>query len=140
MKAQSLVALVSGILFGLGLAVSQMMNPAKVLNFLDVAGTWDPSLAFVMGGAVVVMAIAWQLQRRRSAPWFAPAFHVSVAKHVDRKLLLGAALFGIGWGLAGFCPGPAIAALTLGESGPLLFVLAMLAGMVLQQWLGKTAG
>jgi len=137
MKAQSLVALLSGTLFGLGLALSEMMNPAKVLNFLDVAGTWDPSLAFVMGGAVIVMAIAWQLQRRRTAPLFASSFSVSVARHVDRPLLIGAAVFGVGWGLAGFCPGPAVAALSLGDSGPLLFVIAMLAGMLLQQWWGK---
>lgn len=132
MKLQPVFALLSGLVFGFGLSVSQMINPAKVLNFLDVAGSWDPSLALVMGGALLVMAVAWQLQKKRSRPLFGDRFFLPTLTAVDAPLLLGAALFGMGWGLAGFCPGPALAALSLLRPEPVIFVAAMLAGMGLQ--------
>lgn len=131
MNRQVLVALGSGVLFGLGLAVSQMINPAKVLAFLDVAGQWDPSLALVMAAALLVMAPAWRLQGRLQAgPWYAA--QVSAPRQrPDAPLVAGAVLFGVGWGLVGYCPGPAFAALGMLGLKPLVFVLAMLAGMQL---------
>lgn len=117
-----LSALVSGSVFGAGLAVSQMTNPAKVLSFLDVTGGWDPSLAFVMGSALVVYALAYRL---RGEPG------TSARSGIDRSLILGAALFGLGWGLAGFCPGPAIASLVSGSLEVAIFVAAMVSGMLL---------
>ena len=120
-------ALLAGLLFGLGLILSGMADPAKVLNFLDIAGTWDPSLAFVMAGAIGVAAPGFWLVRRRATPLADPAFHVPPADApVDRKLLIGASVFGIGWGLAGFCPGPALVSLPLAAPGTLAFVAAML--------------
>ncbi|MFC6792677.1 DUF6691 family protein [Methylobacterium komagatae] len=126
-----LVALASGLLFGLGLALSGMMDPEKVLGFLDVAGTWDPSLAFVLGGAVSVSALGYALRARMERPALADRFDVPTNQSLDPRLLGGAALFGIGWGLAGFCPGPAVAGLTLGLPQIALFVAAMLGGMLL---------
>lgn len=124
-----LAALAAGLLFGIGLTVSQMVNPAKVLNFLDLAGNWDPTLAFVLAGAVATAALGFRLVRRRTVPLLARSFQWPTARTIDRRLVLGAALFGIGWGLVGLCPGPAIAALSLDPSRVILFVLAMLAGM-----------
>ena len=115
----TVTALVSGTLFGAGLAIAEMTNPAKVLGFLDVAGAWDPSLAFVMGAALTISAIAYRV-RAPSVPFKAK---------VDRRLLVGAALFGLGWGLAGFCPGPAIVALASGSAKVVVFVGSMLGGM-----------
>ncbi len=128
---RNLVALAAGTIFGLGLAVSQMINPAKILGFLDVAGAWDPSLAFVMLGAVAVSGVAFRLVLRRPAPRLAEAFQLPTAEDIDARLLGGASVFGIGWGLAGFCPGPAVAALSLGNIKIVVFVIAMLIGMVL---------
>jgi uncharacterized protein len=125
-----LIALVSGLIFGIGLVISQMTNPAKVLNFLDVAGHWDPSLAFVMAGAIPVAAIGFYLARRRKAPVFAKTFQTPPQTGIDFRLIAGATLFGIGWGLVGFCPGPALAALQSGRWEVLIFVAAMIAGMV----------
>jgi len=125
-----LIALASGLIFGLGLVVSQMMNPAKVLNFLDAAGTWDPSLAFVMGGAIPVAAIGFYLARQRRKPVFAPDFNWPAQSKINFRLIAGAALFGIGWGLVGFCPGPALAALQSGRHEVFIFAGAMIAGMV----------
>ena len=122
----------SGLVFGLGLVISGMANPAKVLNFLDLAGTWDPSLAFVMGGATLTAFIGYRLVWRRAAPLLGPSFDIPKAAAIDRPLLTGAALFGIGWGIGGFCPGPAWTALPLLAPGTLVFVPAMLAGL----WLG----
>jgi uncharacterized membrane protein YedE/YeeE len=130
-----LVALAAGLLFGLGLTVSAMIDPAKVLGFLDVAGNWDPSLAFVMAGAIPVAALGFAIARRRGTPLVDATFRGPTATAVDGRLVLGAVLFGIGWGLAGYCPGPALAALGLGTPGTWLFVLAMLAGMALHEWL-----
>lgn len=128
---RKLVALASGILFGIGLSVSQMINPAKIQDFLDVAGAWDPSLAFVMGGAVAVTLVAFRFILKQPAPRLAAGFQVPTATAIDARLLGGAALFGVGWGLGGFCPGPAVAALSLGDGKIAVFVLAMLAGMTL---------
>lgn len=131
--AAIVAALLSGLLFGAGLVVSQMVDPAKVLGFLDIAGiaggTWDPSLAFVMGGALAVTAPGYWFILRRKAPLAAPSFQVPTRRDIDAKLVLGAALFGIGWGLAGYCPGPAIASLVFGRLETAVFVVAMLAGM-----------
>lgn len=131
---QPLVSLVAGVVFGLGLAVAEMTNPLKVLDFLDLAGNWDPSLAFVMGGAVLVTLTAFRFILRRPVPIYAERFHLPTLTQLDRKLLGGAALFGIGWGLAGYCPGPALATLLSGNSETWLFVPAMLVGGALQRW------
>lgn len=126
-----LAALASGLLFGLGLALSGMMDPHRVLGFLDLAGTWDPSLAFVLAGAVGVSALGTLAMTRMAQPILAPDFAVPKNRRVDARLLAGAALFGIGWGLAGFCPGPALAGLAIGLPEAGAFAAAMLAGMAL---------
>jgi len=127
---RALVALVAGAIFGLGLSLSGMLDPARVLGFLDIAsGQWDPSLMFVLGGAVLVTMPGILLQRRLSRPALDRAFHVFDSKVIDRRLLVGSGLFGIGWGLAGFCPGPAVSALSLGLAPVFGFVAAMAAGM-----------
>jgi len=124
------VALVAGALFGLGLLLSGMIDPARVLGFLHVAGgAWDPTLAFVMGGALIPMALAWAIAARGARPALAPAFPPRPGP-IDSRLIGGAALFGAGWGLAGFCPGPALAALTLGGAPAAIFTAAMVAGML----------
>ncbi len=127
-------ALLCGLIFGFGLIISGMSDPAKVLNFLDVFGTWDPSLAFVMGGAILVTApgFAW-LTSRRSAPLFDSEFRMPSKTDLDPKLLTGAVVFGVGWGLGGFCPGPALTALPMAAAGTLIFVPFMLGGM----WLAR---
>ena len=121
--------LVSGILFGGGLAIGGMTDPARVRGFLDVLGEWDPTLAFVMGGAVVVMALAWRVQSRMTRPIFAERFSLSDRNSLDLRLTGGAALFGVGWGVAGLCPGPAVASLSVAPAMAIPFVAAMLAGM-----------
>ncbi|MEE9398005.1 MAG: YeeE/YedE family protein [Methylococcales bacterium] len=126
-----LVALLCGILFGLGLAVSQMINPAKVIGFLNVIGNWDPSLAFVMGGALTVMTIARIYILRRPAPLLESQFYLPEKRTLDRRLIIGAILFGIGWGTAGFCPGPALASIGIGGEKVLIFVVSMLVGTLL---------
>jgi uncharacterized membrane protein YedE/YeeE len=131
MAVRIVAALLSGVLFGAGLALSGMMNPAKVLNFLDLAGTWDPSLALVMGGALAVATPAFALARRARHPLFAMRFELPAPADPDPRLLGGAALFGLGWGLVGICPGPAIALLSSGLPAAFLFFAAMLAGMLL---------
>jgi uncharacterized protein len=122
-------ALASGLLFGLGLTISQMVNPAKVIGFLDIFGDFDPSLAFVMATAIPVTALGYALAARRSSPICASGFSLPTRKQIDRPLVLGAVVFGIGWGLVGYCPGPALAALALGNPITVLFVFAMLVGM-----------
>ena len=129
-----LSALLIGLVFGIGIATSGMINPAKVLNFFDIAGTWDPSLAFVMGGAVLVTLVAFRFVLRRAVPLYGERFHLPTLTQLDRKLLGGAALFGIGWGLAGYCPGPALATILSGNAETWLFVPAMLVGGALQRW------
>lgn len=127
---KQIFALLSGLIFGLGLIISGMANPAKVLNFLDVFGTWDPSLAFVMGGAIAVTAPGFALLfRSRQTPLFDSTFRVPTRNDLEPKLLTGAAIFGVGWGLGGFCPGPALTALPVAASGTLIFVPFMLVGM-----------
>ncbi|WPG40915.1 YeeE/YedE family protein [Variovorax sp. EBFNA2] len=120
----------AGLVFGLGLIVSGMANPAKVLGFLDLGGRWDPSLALVMGGAIAVGAVAFAVARRRTRSLLGAAMRLPTARAVDRRLVLGSILFGIGWGVAGFCPGPGLVAAGMGEAKALVFVAAMLAGMV----------
>jgi uncharacterized protein len=126
-----LAALASGVLFGLGLTVSQMVNPAKVLAFLDLFGRWDPSLLLVMGGALVVTGIGYRIVFRRRAPLLEGAFRLPEAQDLDARLLAGAALFGIGWGLVGLCPGPAIAGIAAGAWQGFVFLGSMVAGAVL---------
>jgi uncharacterized membrane protein YedE/YeeE len=125
------VAVLCGILFGAGLVVSDMINPARVLAFLDVTGAWDPTLALVMGGALVPSGLAYLIRRRMTAPVVVPKFDVPTATTVDRRLIVGAALFGVGWGIVGLCPGPAIAALATLNWGAFVFVGSMIAGMAL---------
>ena len=125
----ALVSLAAGLLFGLGLTVSQMINPTKVIGFLDLFGDWDPSLAFVMATAIPVAALGYTLARRCRSPLCAPDFSDPAQAHVDQRLVLGAVLFGIGWGMVGYCPGPAIAGLGLGNPATVLFVGSMLVGM-----------
>ena len=124
-------AFIIGIIFGIGIAISGMANPAKVLNFFDIAGTWDPSLVFVMGGALITAAIGYRaVFGARTKPVFEEYFAVPTSRIIDRQLVGGSALFGIGWGIAGFCPGGAIPALGLGYSETVLFLAAMVAGIV----------
>ena len=122
-------SLLAGLIFGLGLIVSGMANPAKVLGFLDLAGPWDPSLAFVMTGAIAVASVAFALAGKRRTSLIGADMRLPVARGIDRRLIAGSVVFGIGWGIAGFCPGPALVALGMGEIKALIFVAAMLAGM-----------
>lgn len=138
MSRSSLAALASGALFGTGLAMSGMTDPRRVLGFLDVAGDFDPTLAFVLGGAVVTTTVLFRFVLRRGSPVLAATFHLSNLRHVDRRLLGGAALFGIGWGIAGYCPGPALADLGIASVEALWFVPAMLAGALLHRLFDRT--
>ncbi|UUC91656.1 MULTISPECIES: YeeE/YedE family protein [Comamonas] len=124
-----------GLVFGLGLIISGMTDPGKVLGFLDLAGLWDPSLALVMGGAVLVGLFAFTLARKRSTSVLGGPMQLPTARQIDRRLVLGSLAFGVGWGIAGFCPGPAIVSLGAGEPKAVVFVLAMLAGMGAFEWL-----
>jgi len=135
----NIAGLIAGLIFGLGLVISGMADPAKVLNFLDVAGTWDPSLAFVMGGAIAVTLPGYRMLRGRTQPLFAPKFHWPTRHDIDGQLLGGASTFGVGWGLSGFCPGPALTAISFGASGTLVFIPFMLFGMWLARRRGITA-
>jgi uncharacterized protein len=130
-------SLLAGLVFGLGLIVSGMANPAKVLGFLDLGGTWDPSLAFVMAGATAVAAIAFAVARRRNSALLGDAMQLPATRDIDRRLVIGSLLFGIGWGVAGFCPGPGLVALGMGEFKALVFVAAMLSGMGIFEWLER---
>lgn len=126
---QIAIAFLTGLVFGLGLVLSGMTNPAKVIGFLDLAGNWDPSLAVVMGGAVLVAGIAFRVAKGRATALLGDPMRVPTATQIDRRLVLGALVFGIGWGLAGYCPGPALASVVQGGIKPLIFVAAMVAGM-----------
>jgi uncharacterized membrane protein YedE/YeeE len=128
---QLLMAFIVGLVFGIGLILAGMTNPAKVQGFLDLAGDWDPSLAFVMGGAILVGAVGFRFARGRERALLGGAMRLPTAGTIDRRLVLGGLTFGIGWGLAGFCPGPALASLASGRSEPLIFAAAMVAGMAL---------
>jgi uncharacterized membrane protein YedE/YeeE len=128
---QLLIALISGTVFGLGLSISEMINPARVIGLLDVAGHWDPTLLLVMGGALAVTVPLYPLILRRREPLLDQKFFLPTKQKIDTPLILGAAIFGIGWGLGGFCPGPALAALATGSASVLLFVLAMTAGQLI---------
>ena len=126
-----------GVLFGLGLMISGMTSPAKILAFLDLAGAWDPSLIFVMGGAVLIGLLAFYLAKKRTENFLGGAMHIPTRRDIDQPLIVGSALFGVGWGLAGFCPGPALVSLGSGESKALVFVLAMLVGMWIFERIGQ---
>lgn len=126
-----------GLLFGLGIAISGMVNPAKVLNFFDVAGHWDPSLIFVMGGALSVTFLGYRLILKRPSPLFADAFQVPTRRNLDLKLIGGSALFGVGWGLAGFCPGGALPALSSGKIDVFVFVVSVGFGIVATRLLSR---
>jgi len=129
---RTIVAFLAGLLFGIGLIVAQMTNPAKVIGFLDITGAWDPSLAFVMLGGIGVYSVGYWLSRTRNArPFLVAEFKLPIARQIDRALVLGAIVFGAGWGLSGFCPGPAITSAGFGEPQVWVFVAAMLAGMML---------
>ena len=128
-----ITSLIAGLVFGIGLIISGMTNPAKVLGFLDLAGLWDPSLALVMGGAIAVGVVAFQLARKRSKSLLGDPMRLPSATQVDRRLLLGGLAFGVGWGLAGFCPGPALASLAVGGTKPAIFTVAMIGGMVIYE-------
>lgn len=130
-------SLLAGLVFGLGLMVSGMADPAKVLGFLDLAGAWDPSLMLVMAGAVSVGLVAFALARRRTVSWLGAAMQLPTTRAIDRRLVGGSLLFGVGWGLAGFCPGPALVALGMGQRQALVFVAAMLGGMVVFELLER---
>lgn len=132
---RNVAALASGLVFGAGLAVSHMVEPTKVLAFLDVAGSWDPSLVLVMFSAVAVTFVAYRVVARRPAPLFDSTFFLPARTQLDRPLVVGAAIFGVGWGLAGYCPGPAIAALGLGTWEAPVFVAALAAGSLAHRWL-----
>lgn len=128
MSVQAAIALVAGLLFGAGLALSGMADPARVRAFLDLGGHWDPTLAFVMAGALLPMAMAWRFEARRSAPLAADSFHVPATTPVTARLVVGALIFGVGWGVAGLCPGPALAVMALAPEKALPFVGAMIVG------------
>ena len=130
---RTIIPALSGVVFGAGLALGGMTDPARVRGFLDLFGNWDPTLAFVMGGAVLVMVIVWLIQQRMTTPLFAEGFSVPKRTDLTPRLVGGAAMFGIGWGIAGLCPGPAVAALVIEPLSAVIFVAAMVAGM----WIAK---
>ncbi|MCO6383802.1 DUF6691 family protein [Oceanicola sp. 502str15] len=136
MKKYILIYLI-GLTFGLGISISGMANPAKVVNFFDVAGSWDPSLAFVMGGALFVTFIGYRLLFRRAAPLWAGSFSLPNTRQIDARLIGGSLLFGVGWGIAGFCPGGALPALGTGRVEVIVFVVALIAGILLARALQK---
>ena len=139
-RAHTLAALASGALFGLGLAMSGMTDPRIVLGFLDVTGAFDPTLLFVLGGAVATTTLLFRLVLRRASPVLGGSFGISDLRHVDRTLLVGAAIFGIGWGIAGYCPGPALAGLGIGSIEALWFLPAMIGGALLHRVVQRVWG
>ena len=133
-----LTLFLTGLVFGTGISISGMANPAKVLNFFDVAGTWDPSLAFVMGGAVIVTFFGYRFVLKRPMPAMADRFHLPTSRTIDARLLGGSAVFGVGWGIAGFCPGGALPALGTGDPAVFIFVAALVAGILLARGITAT--
>ncbi len=133
----SLAALLSGLIFGLGLILSGMANPEKVLGFLDLGGLWDPSLAFVMGGAILVGLVAFTIARKRTLSFLGFDMKLPASTHIDSRLVVGSLMFGIGWGIAGFCPGPGLVALGAGELKAAVFVSSMVAGMGIYEWIER---
>lgn len=129
----ALSAFATGLIFGVGLIISGMTDPSKIIGFLDLTGSWDPSLAFVMGGAVVVGFIAFRLARRRQTAFLGGAIQLPTGRQIDRRLVFGSLAFGIGWGLAGYCPGPAVVSVGMGQEKAIVFAVAMVAGMALFQ-------
>jgi uncharacterized membrane protein YedE/YeeE len=125
---------VVGLLFGLGLLLSGMADPGKVLGFLDLFGAWDPSLAFVMGGAIAVGFFAFAIAKKRTTTFLGNPLHLPKSSQIDKRLLIGALLFGAGWGLAGFCPGPSLVSMASGQDKAAVFVVAMIAGMIVFAW------
>jgi len=132
-----IASLLAGLVFGLGLILSGMANPAKVLGFLDLAGPWDPSLALLMAGAIAVGLVAFFVARNRTASFLGAEMKLPTARHVDRRLVAGSLLFGVGWGIAGFCPGPGLVALGMGQPKAAAFVAAMLLGMGIFEWVER---
>ncbi len=126
-----------GLLFGWGLLISGMTDPGKVIGFLDLAGSWDPSLALVMGGAIAVGFFAFGTAKKRTLNFFGGALHLPTSRDIDKRLVLGSLLFGAGWGLAGFCPGPGVVSMAAGQPKAAVFVVAMIAGMVVFEWLDR---
>jgi len=126
-----------GLLFGWGLLISGMTDPSKVIGFLDLAGSWDPSLAMVMGGAIAVGFFAFGTAKKRTSNFFGRALHLPTSSDIDKRLLLGSLLFGAGWGLAGFCPGPSIVSMADGQPKAVVFVAAMIAGMLVFEWIDR---
>jgi uncharacterized membrane protein YedE/YeeE len=135
--ASRLSEFIVGLLFGWGLLISGMTDPAKVIGFLDLAGSWDPSLALVMGGAIAVGFFAFGAAKKRTGNFLGGALHLPTSRDLDKRLLLGALLVGAGWGLAGFCPGPGIVSMAAGQPKAMVFVVAMLAGMLVFEWIDR---
>lgn len=133
-------ALIVGVLFGLGLTISQMIDPAKIIAFLDVAGAWDPSLLVVMASALAVSIVGYRIALAREKPAFEPSFQLPTKTVIDRPLLIGSAIFGAGWGLSGLCPGPAISGAALGRGEIYVFLIALIAGMLLKDGIARPAG
>lgn len=136
--AYGLIAFFTGLLFGAGLTISEMVNPEKILSFLDIFGAWDPALILVMLGALIITIPGFQLIRRKEQPFFALKYLLPDKTVIDKKLVMGAALFGVGWGMVGLCPGPALTGLVTLETDIIIFLLAMLAGMLAFNWLPKS--
>lgn len=132
---QKFFVLISGLLFGAGLTISGMVNPAKILNFLDLTGQFDATLIFVMGAGLIITTIGYQLVFKRGKPFLGASFHLPISDIIDAKLIGGAALFGLGWGLSGFCPGPALASLVFGYQQSFIFVAAMIVGTLLVRFI-----
>lgn len=136
---ENLIALLAGLLFGLGLGLSQMMDRDRILGFLDVTGVWDPTLLFVLSGAVTITVIAFRFILRLSHPVFVDKFHLPTNKDIDKPLIIGAVLFGVGWGISGYCPGPGITAVVLGIWNPVLFMVTFIAGSLTYRWYSTTS-
>lgn len=132
---RNVIGLLAGLLFGFGLAVAQMTDPAKIINFLDFSGTWNPTLAFVLAGAVLVTGISFRFILKRPKPVLESRFHLPAAQAIDTRVILGSAIFGVGWGLGGYCPGPGVAAIASGMWAPLVFVAGLVLGTLSYRWL-----